>query len=185
MGADGAGDKGQGVFLHNQPQCVPIPALMAQLDILRNILPDGTAALAGGGEAAQQRHLFIQLPPGQGLDRLDVVFIPPRLQRQRLDALHIHGDKRLVTKLFQLLGNLLETLIAAGLQLCGGHGNGPNTAGKQLVDVEEVRAAGIGQAQPPAEFRGDAADGLAVVDPEAADTGVRMAQRQPVVELRM
>ena len=51
-----------------------------------------------------------------------MVLIAPRGQRQSLDSVHIHGCKRLVAELFQLFSDLLEALIAAGLQLCGGHG---------------------------------------------------------------
>ncbi len=54
VGADGAGGEGQGVFLRDEGQGLGVFALTAQLDILRNVLPDGAAALAGGGEAVHQ-----------------------------------------------------------------------------------------------------------------------------------
>ena len=59
MGADGAGDKGQGVLLGNEPQGILKTLLTAQLNVFRNILLNGTAAFAGRGEAVQQGNLFI------------------------------------------------------------------------------------------------------------------------------
>ena len=47
VGADGAGDEGQGVLLSNEAQGGGVLALAAQLNILGNVLMDGAAALAG------------------------------------------------------------------------------------------------------------------------------------------
>ena len=46
--------------------------------------------------------------------------------------------------------------IAAGLEDGCRHCNGPNTGLKQLLNVEIIRAAGIGEAELPAEFPGHA-----------------------------
>ena len=152
MGADGAGGEGEGVLLRDEGQGLGVFALTAQLDILRNILPDGAAALAGSGEAVHQRHLFQQFPPGQGLDVLQMVLIPPGGQGQCVDAQYIHTAEGGEVQLVQNFADLGEALIAAGLQLRGGHGDGPDAAGEQLVDVEGVGAAGVGQPQLAVKF---------------------------------
>ena len=152
VGADGAGGEGEGVLLRDEGQGLGVFALTAQLDILRNILPDGAAALAGSGEAVHQRHLFQQFPPGQGLDVLQMVLIPPGGQGQCVDAQYIHTAEGGEVQLVQNFADLGEALIAAGLQLRGGHGDGPDAAGEQLVDVEGVGAAGVGQPQLAVKF---------------------------------
>ena len=115
VGADGAGDKGQGVLLQNHPQSSLVFALTAELDILGDILTNGAAALAGRRIAVKERHLFIELSPGQGLDGLPVEGIPAGFQRKRRESHGIHLGKGLEGELFQLLPDLLEALIAAGL----------------------------------------------------------------------
>ena len=152
VGADGAGGEGQGVFLRDKRQRFGILALAAQLNVFRDVLPDGAATFAGGGEAVQQGNLFRQLPPGQGLDVLQVVLVPPGGKGQRVDAQHIHTGEGLEVQLVQNLADLGEALVAAGFQLRSGHGDGPDAAGKQLVDVEGVGAASVGKTQPAAEF---------------------------------
>ena len=64
VGADGAGDEGQGVLLGDEAQGGGVLALAAQLNILGNVLTDGAAAFAGGGEAVDQRHLVVELAAG-------------------------------------------------------------------------------------------------------------------------
>ena len=155
MGADGAGDEGQGVFLADEAQGGVIPALAAQLDILRDVLLDGAAALAGGGEAVHQGHLLVELPPGQGFHGLDVVLVGPGRQGQGLDARHVHAGKGLELHGVQLVADLDEALVAAGLQFGGGHGDGPDAQGKQPVDVQRVGAAGVADPHLPAELPGD------------------------------
>ena len=152
MGADGAGGEGQGVFLRDQGQGLGVFALTAQLDILRNILPDGAAALAGSGKAVHQRHLFQQFPPGQRFDALQMVLVPSGGQGQRVDAQHIHTAEGGEVQLVQNFADLGEALVAAGLQLRGGHGDGPDAAGEQLVDVEGIGAAGVRQPQLAVKF---------------------------------
>ena len=152
MGADGAGGEGEGVLLCDEGQRLGVLFLAAQLNILRNVLPDGAAALAGSGEAVHQRHLFQQFPPGQGLDVLQMVLVPPGGQGQCVDAQYIHTAEGGEVQLVQNFTDLGEALVAAGLQLRGGHGDGPDAAGKQLVDVEGVGAAGVGKPQLAAEF---------------------------------
>ena len=152
VGADGAGGEGQGVFLRDQGQGLGVLFLAAQLDILGNILPDGAATLAGGGKAVHQRHLFQHFPPGQGLDVLQVVLIPPGGQGQCVDTQYIHAAEGGEVQLVQNFADLGEALVAAGLQLRGGHGDGPDAAGEQLVDVEGVGTAGVGQPQLAVKF---------------------------------
>ena len=115
VGADGAGDKGQGVLLQNHPQGSLVFALTAELNILGDVLADGAAALAGRRIAVKERHLFIELPPGQGLDGLPVEGIPASFQRKRRESHGIHLGEGLEGELLQLLPDLLEALIAAGL----------------------------------------------------------------------
>ena len=152
MGADGAGGEGEGVLLRDEGQRLGVLFLAAQLNILGNILPDGAAALAGSGEAVHQRHLFQQFPPGQGLDVLQMVLIPPGGQGQCVDTQYIHAAEGGEVQLVQNFADLGEALVAAGLQLRGGHGDGPDAAGEQLVDVEGVGAAGVGQPQLAVKF---------------------------------
>ena len=152
VGADGAGGEGEGVLLSDQGQRLGVLFLAAQLNILGNILPDGAAALAGSGEAVHQGHLFQQFPPGQGLDVLQMVLIPTGGQGQRVDTQYIHAAEGGEVQLVQNFADLGEALVAAGLQLRGGHGDGPDAAGKQLVDVEGVGAAGVGQPQLAVKF---------------------------------
>ena len=156
VGADGAGDKGQGVLLQNHPQGGLVLALTAELDILGDILSDGAAALAGGRVAVEERDLLIELPPGQRLDGLPVQGIAAGLQCQGREGHGVHLGEGLEGQLLQLLADLLEPLVAAGLQFGGGHGDGPDAAGEDLVDVEVVGAAGVAQPQLAAELLGDA-----------------------------
>ena len=152
VGADGAGGEGEGVLLRDEGQRLGVLFLAAQLNILGNILPDRAAALAGSGKAVHQRHLFQQLPPGQGLDVLQMVLIPPGRKGQGVDAQYIHAAEGGEVQLVQNFADLGEALVAAGLQLRGGHGDGPDAAGEQLVDVEGVGAAGVGQPQLAVKF---------------------------------
>ena len=71
--ADGAGDKRQGVLLGDEAERRAVEPLAAELKIFGNVLLDGAAALAGGDEAVEQRHLFIFFARGERLDCLEVV----------------------------------------------------------------------------------------------------------------
>ena len=81
-----------------------------------------------------------------------MVLIPPGGQGQCVDAQYIHTAEGGEVQLVQNLTDLGEALVAAGLQLRGGHGDGPDAAGKQLVDVEGVGTAGVGQPQLAVKF---------------------------------
>ena len=72
-----------------------------------------------------------------------MVLVGPGGKAQRLDAGDVHAGEGLEVHGVQLVADLGEPLVAAGLQLRGGHGDGPDAAGKELVDVEGVGAAGI------------------------------------------
>ena len=79
--------------------------------------------------------------------------VPPRRLGQRRHALHVHGGEGGEGQFLQLFGDLGEALVPAGLEHGGGHGDGPDAAPEELVDIEEVRAAGVAQPEPPAEVR--------------------------------
>ncbi len=155
MGADGARDEGQGVLLADEPQGGGVLALPAQLNVLGNVLADGAAALAGSGEAVQQGHLLAELTAGKGLHGLDVVLIGPGRQGQGLDARHVHAGEGLELQGVQLVADLDEALVAAGLELGGGHGDGPDAQGEELVDVQRVGASGVADAHAAAELLGN------------------------------
>ena len=169
VGADSSSNEGQGVLLQNDLQRLGIPALTAELDILGDVLADGAPALAGSGEAVEEGDLLIELSPGQGLDGLDMVFIAADGEGQGLYLLHVHAGKGLEFQRLQLFADLFEPLVAAGLQLGGCHSDGPDAALEELVDVEEVCAAGVAQAQaaielpadPPGHFDGQGEQALA------------------------
>ena len=81
-----------------------------------------------------------------------MVLIPPGGQGQCVDTQYIHAAEGGEVQLVQNFADLGEALVAAGLQLRGGHGDGPDAAGEQLVDVEGVGAAGVGQPQLAVKF---------------------------------
>ena len=64
VGADGAGQEGQGILLGDELQGRGVQALAAQLHILGNVLLNGAAALTGGGEAVQPGDAFLTLAAG-------------------------------------------------------------------------------------------------------------------------
>ena len=156
VGADGAGDKRQGVLLSDELQRRAVQSLIAQLHILGNILRDGAAALAGCGEAVDPGHLLLALAAGQGLDGLDVVDIGVAGAAHVADGLRIRAGKRLIRHRLHLLHHLIQTVVAAGLEDGGGHGDGPDARRKQLVAVEILRAAGEGDPHLALELAGDA-----------------------------
>ena len=58
VGAYGAGDKRQGIFVQNDLKGLVIPALAGQCHIGGNFLMDGAGILAGGGVTVHQRYFF-------------------------------------------------------------------------------------------------------------------------------
>ena len=70
VGADGAGDEGQGVALEDDFQGLFVFARPGGHQIGGDILLNGAAAPAGGFEAVDEGHLPAVLPVGQGLDGL-------------------------------------------------------------------------------------------------------------------
>ena len=59
VGADGAGDEGQGVAVGDDLQGLLIPAGIDQHQVSGNILLDGAAVAAGGGEAVDEGDLLV------------------------------------------------------------------------------------------------------------------------------
>ena len=156
VGAEGAGEEGQGVLLGDELQSRAVQALADQLHIFGDILLDGTAALAGSREAVQPRHLLVALAAGQGLDGLDVVEVRVAGGGQVTDGLRVRAGEGAVGQSLHLLHHLQQAVVAAGLEDGGGHGDGPDTGGKQLIAVEVLGSAGEGDPHPAAELPGDA-----------------------------
>ena len=156
VGADGAGDERQGVFLGDELQRRTVQALIAQLHILWDILCDGAAALAGCGEAVDPRHLLLALAAGQGLDGLDVMDVGMAGGAHLTDGLGVRAGEGSVRHGLHLLHHLVQAVVAAGLEDGGGHGDGPDARREQLVAVEILRAAGEGDAHSALELAGDA-----------------------------
>ena len=144
--ADGAGDKRQGVLLGDELERRAVKALAAKLDVLRDILMDGAAALARSREAVDQRDAFRALAGGNGLDGLEMVDIGVRRGAHIRDGCGIRTGKRAVGKQLDLFNHLRKAVVAAGLEDGGGDGDWPDARGKQLVAVEEFCAAREGNA---------------------------------------
>ena len=170
VGADGAGNEGQGVLLGNELQGRAVQSLTHQLDVLGNILCDGAAALTGSGEAIQPRHLLLALPLGDGLDGLDMVIVGVGGGTQLADGLGVRAAEGLVGHLLHLLHHLIQAIVAAGLQNGGCHGDGPNAGIKELVAVEILCAAGEGDTHLALELAGDA---MAHLDGEGIEGAAR------------
>ena len=156
VGADGAGDERQRVLLGDELQRRAVQPLIAQLHILGDVLRDGAAALAGRGEAVDPRHLLLALTAGQGLDGLDMVDVGVAGAAHIADGLRIRAGKGLIRHGLHLLHHLVQTVVAAGLEDGGGHGDGPDARCKQLVAVEILRAAGEGDPHLALELAGNA-----------------------------
>ena len=84
-----------------------------------------------------------------------MVLIAADGEGQGLYLIRVCAGEGLEFQRLQLFADLLEPLIAAGLQLSGCHSDGPDAALEELVDVEEVRAAGVAQAQASIELPAD------------------------------
>ena len=180
MGADGTGQEGQGILLGDELQGRGVQALAAQLHILGNVLLNGAAALTGGGEAVQPGDAFLTLAAGQGLDGLDVVDIGMAGGGQLADGLGIRAAEGTVGHGLHLLHHLVQAVVAAGLEDGGGHGDGPDACGKQLVAVEEFRAAREGNAHFAVKLTADAAAHLNGQREEAAAGHVHFGAGQLV-----
>ena len=152
VGADRAGDERQRVLFRDEPEGGEIFPAAAELDVFRDILPDGAAAFAGGGEAVKQRHSLRELARRERLYGLAVFCILPRCARERGDGFHVHLGEGLVFAGRERFGDLRHARIAAGLQDGRCHGDGPYASFKERLDVLLIRAAGVGKAQLAAEF---------------------------------
>ena len=147
VGAEGAGDEGQGVALQNDVQRVLQTALFDGPQIAGNVLPDGAAATAGGLVAVDERHGPAVLAARQRLDGLAVAGLAGHGLVQRFDGGHVHARKGGGAAVHEDAADLAEPVIAAGLQHGGGHGDGPDARVKQGADVARVGAAGVADAQ--------------------------------------
>ena len=115
---------------------------------------DGAAVPAGGGEAVDEGHLLLQLAAGDGLHGLAIVPVGGDGLHQGGGPGRIHADPGGVVDVRQGVGDLVEPLIAAGLEDGGGHGDGPDARVVQLPHRVDVRAAGVGDAQLALELAG-------------------------------
>ena len=74
---------------------------------------------------------------------------------QLADGLGIRAAEGPVGHGLHLLHHLVQAVVAAGLKDGGGHGDGPDACGKQLVAIEVLCAAGKGDPHFPLELPGD------------------------------
>ena len=155
--ADGAGNKGQRILLGDELQSFVVKPLSAQLDVFWNVLRDGAAALAGSYVAVDQRNRLTVFAGRQRLDGLDVVIVGTAGAAHFRDGLGIGAGKGLEFHAFNLFRHLCKTVVTAGLQNRGSHGDRPDTGRKELVAVEEFRAAGEGNLHFAAELHRDSA----------------------------
>ena len=156
VGADGAGDEGQGVALEDDLQGPFVVARPGGHQIGRDILLNGAAAPAGGFEAVDEGHLPAVLPVGQGLDGLAAGGPGAGRLRQGGHLGGIHAGEGGTAAVHQLPADLAQALVAAGLEDGGGHGDGPDARVEQAPDVGSIGPAGVGDAQPAVKLRGDA-----------------------------
>ena len=75
---------------------------------------------------------------------------------QLADGLGVRAGEGTVCHGLHLLHHLVQAVVSAGLEDGGGHGDGPDPGGKQLVAVEILRAAGEGDAHLTLELAGNA-----------------------------
>ena len=115
VGADGAGDEGQGVLLGDQLEGRSVEPLAAKLDILGNVLPDGTSALTGRGKAVDPGHPLLTLAGGQGLDGLQVMIIALGAAGHVRDGGAVRAGKGAVGHRLHLFHHLAQTVVPAGL----------------------------------------------------------------------
>ena len=115
MGADGAGDKGQGVLQKNDLQGLLGLARSHELQIRGDILVDGAALLAGSHETVGQGHRTFDLSGGKGLHGLHMVLVGLSRFHQLGHTLGVHALKSFSLVLCENLSDLLQSLVAAGL----------------------------------------------------------------------
>ena len=152
VGADIPRDEGERVLFQDDAQGLRVPALAHELPIGRDVLMDGAPVRAGGGEAVHQRHLCLGFAPGQRLDGFDVMRVGPggvrqSFQRRDVDALPC---LRLIPT--QFFRHLNEPFVATRLQDRRRHRDGPYPHANDLRDIEEIAAAGEGDAELPPEI---------------------------------
>ena len=156
VGADGAGDKGQGVLLGDELQRRGVQALSAQLHILGNVLSDGAATLTRGDKAVHPGHTVLIFASGQGLDGLEMVEVGVAADAERLNGGGVGAVESGKGHILHLFAHLAQSVVAAGLENGGGHGDGPDTGCEQLVAVEVFCAASKGNAHFALELLGNA-----------------------------
>ena len=176
--ADGAGDERQGVLFGDELERGTVQSLAAQLNVLRDILGDGAAALARRDKAVDPGDLLLALAGGDGLDGLYMVEVVQRGGGKVGDGGGIIAGECLVGHILDLLDHLIEAVVATGLEDRGGAGDRPNTGSKELVAVEVIGAAGEGNAHLAIELAGNAAAHLNGQREEAAAGHVHLVVGQ-------
>ena len=157
MGADRAGDEGQSVLFGNQLQRLVIEALAAELDVFRDVLLDRAAAFAGSLETVEPGHGILGLPGRKRLDRFDVVIVRMTGLAHVRNSLCVRPGEGGERQVLHLFAHLDQTVVAAGLEDRGGHGDGPDPGAEEPVAVEVLRAAGEGDLHLSSELPGDPA----------------------------
>ena len=157
VGADGAGDEGQSVTLQDDVQSISHAAFANSGQVSGDVLLNGAAVTAGSIEAVNQGNGLAGVTDGQRLDGLQVQLVGSNAVIQSPDSFHVQAGPALVTAVTQSFVDLSHTLVSAGLQDGGSHGDGPNACIEQFLDVTSFSTAGVGDAQLAVELIGDAA----------------------------
>ena len=157
VGADGAGDEGQSVTLQDDVQSISQAAFANSGQVSGDVLLNGAAVTAGSIEAVNQGNGLAGVTDGQRLDGLQVQLVGSNAVVQSLDSSDVQAIPALVTAVAQSFVDLSHTLVSAGLQDGGSHGDGPNACIEQILDVTSFSTAGVGDAQLAVELIGDAA----------------------------
>ena len=155
VGADGAGDEGQSVALQDDVQSISQAAFANSGQVSGDVLLNGAAVAAGSVEAVNQGNGLAGVADGQRLDGLQVQLVGSNAVIQSLDSSHVQTVPALVTAVAQSFVDLSHTLVSAGLQNGGSHGDGPNACIEQILDVASFSTAGVGDAQLAVELIGD------------------------------
>ena len=154
VGADGAGDEGQGVAPGDDLQSLLILPGVHRHEVGGDVLFDGTAGPAGGLEAVNEGDLLVRLAAGDGFYGLGVAAGAGDGLHQGLYLVRVHPGPARRAGVHEDAADLAEPLVAAGLEDGGGHGDGPDTRLEQISDGEGVRASGVGDAQPAVKLPG-------------------------------
>ena len=128
-------------------------ALLRVCHVGRYVLMDRAVSGTRCKEAVEQRDLLIRLSVRKRLCRLHMMNVSQCRLGQRIQLLNIDSckwphDSR------KLLRHLRKSLIAAGLQKCCSYSYRPDACPDDLVDIEVIRAAGVGNAQLALEVSG-------------------------------